>query len=300
MQFGNKSRFTDLENEPVDHLLPPIRGYQGQTLISLVEAIQPVSSFFVEIKDNVMIALQNSQNPADGLTQDESASIHLYTMQFDRGPSLFELLNQSLRDENRQNLKLWFPYLKLFCTALYKLPSQSIRVWCGIRDVDLTAKYQKGTRFAWWGVNSCKTDMQALESDQFLGKQGQRTFFSIECINAKCVSAHSYFKNIEKEIILMPDSHFEVIDQLNPATGLYIIELKEITPSMTLVRPPFTIWNGEKSPSVVHKLSASSSTTPGMMTSIASAGSVLEKMTKGMIDFISLLFSCLAFSFLQY
>ncbi|CAF4302106.1 unnamed protein product, partial [Rotaria sordida] len=60
MQFGNKSRFTDLENEPVDHLLPPIRGYQGQTLVSLVEAIQPVSSFFVEIKDNVMIALQNS------------------------------------------------------------------------------------------------------------------------------------------------------------------------------------------------------------------------------------------------
>ncbi|CAF3901680.1 unnamed protein product, partial [Rotaria sp. Silwood1] len=149
MEHTNKSRFTDLIDEPIDRLLPPIRGQQNQPLVSLIEAMQPVSSFFNGIKDKIMIALNNSQNPTDGLTQEESASIQLYTMQFDDGPSLFELLNQSLRSENRQNLKPWFPYLKLFCTALCKLPSQKTKVWRGVRDVDLSAKYEKGTIFAW-------------------------------------------------------------------------------------------------------------------------------------------------------
>ncbi|CAF2972434.1 unnamed protein product [Rotaria sp. Silwood2] len=292
MRFCKKSRFTDLEDEPVDRLLPPIRGYQDQPLVSLTEAIQPVSNYFDEIKNNVMIALRNSQNPADGLTQEESSSIHLYTMQFDEGPSLYELLNQSLRAENRQNLKPWFPYLRLFCTALNKLPSQSKRVWCGVHGVDLSVKYQKGTIFAWWGVTSCMNDMKALESSQLLGTQGQRTFFSIECINGKSVSEHSFFKTSE-ETILMPGSYFEVIDQLHSITELHIIGLKEVTTSMTLFTPAFTIWNEQKSSSVVDKPSASSSPTAVMVTPTTSTCNVLEKMTKGMIDFIVLLASLL-------
>ncbi len=122
IQSGERSRFTDLCDEPIDHLLSPIKGYQDQTLVTLNEAIQPISPFFNEIEDNVFVALHNCQNPADDLTQQESASIHLYTMQFDGGPSFYFLLNQSLRAENREELKPWFSFLKLFLTALYKLP----------------------------------------------------------------------------------------------------------------------------------------------------------------------------------
>ncbi|CAF3273842.1 unnamed protein product [Rotaria sp. Silwood2] len=71
MEHTNKSRFTDIEDEPVDRLLPPIRGQQNQPLVSLMEAMQPVSSFFNRIEDKIIIALDNSQNPADGLTQQE-------------------------------------------------------------------------------------------------------------------------------------------------------------------------------------------------------------------------------------
>ena len=161
-------------------------------------------------------------------------------MQFDGGPSLYHLLNQSLRAENRGELIPWFSYLKLLLTAFYKLPSQGGIVWRGVRDVDLSSKYKKGTKFAWWGVSSCTTDIEVLESEQFLGKHGLRTLFSIDCINGKSIVKHSYFKNTEKEIILMPGSYFEVVGQLNSGSQLHIIQLKEITPPITLVKPPFT------------------------------------------------------------
>ena len=249
LTLENKSRYTDVYDEPIDYLLAPIKGYQDKPLVSLMEAIEPVAGYFNEIKDNVMVALHNSKTPANGLNQQESAAIHLYTMEFDGGPSLYLLLNRSLRAEVRDDLKPWFLYLKLFLTALYKLPSQKRRVWRGIRDVDLSSKYKVGTEFAWWGISSCTTDMKLLESPKFLGKTGQRTLFSIECINGKSITAHSYFKNTEQEIVLMPGSYFEVLGQLNPSSGLYIIELREIIPPMTLVKPPFSKVTEEKTSS---------------------------------------------------
>ena len=263
MKSGENSRFTDLCDEPVDRLLSPIKGYQDKPLVSLSVAIQPVSAFFNEIEDSVYIALHNSQNPADELTQQESASIHLYTMEFDGGPSLYHLLNQSLRAENREDLKPWFSYLKLLLTALYKLPSQAGIVWRGVKNVDLTSKYKKGTKFAWWGISSCTTDLEVLESNAFLGKHGLRTLFSIECINGKSIINHSYFKQTEQELILMPGSYFEVMGQLNPADQLYIIQLKELSPPVTFVKPPFNKSNNIKPPSssVINKSNSSSQST---------------------------------------
>ncbi|CAF1481807.1 unnamed protein product [Rotaria sordida] len=286
MQPGKNSRFTDLYNEPVDHLLSPIKGYQDKPLVTLTAAIEPVSSFFNEIEDNVMVALHNCQNSANGLNQEESASIHLYTMQFDGGPSLYHVLNQSLRAENREDLKPWFLYLKLFLTALHKLPSQTETVWRGIRDVDLSSKYKTGMKFAWWGVSSCTTHIEVLEKSQFLGKHGQRTLFSIQCINGKSIAAYSYFKDTEKEIILMPGSYFEVMGQLNPAPELHIIQLKEIIPPMTLVKPPFPKSDGEKASSIVHKPSTFSPSTSTMMTPMQSASVASKKMTSGKNDSI--------------
>ncbi|CAF3985205.1 unnamed protein product, partial [Rotaria sp. Silwood1] len=158
------------------------------------------------------------------------------------------LLNKCKKIDSfyREDLTQWFSYLKLFLTALHKLPSQSRRVWRGIRGVNLSSKYTVGTKFAWWGVSSCTVDMKLLESNKFLGKLGLRTLFSIECIDGKSVSAHSYFKNTEAEIILMPGSYFEVMGQLNPADDLHIIELKQIMPPMTLIKAPFSESN-EKS-----------------------------------------------------
>lgn len=274
----NTCRYTDVFDEPIHNLLAPIKGYQDKPLVSLMKAIEPVAGFFNEIEDNVLVALHNSQYPADDLNPQESGAIHLYTMEFDGGPSLYLLLNRSLRAEIREDLKPWFLYLKLFLIALCKLPSRKTRIWRGIRNVDLSSKYKVGMKFAWWGVSSCTADMKLLESEKFLGKTGQRTLFSIECINGKSIAAHSYFKNTEQEVILMPGSYFEVLGQLNPGLGLHIIELKEITPPMTLVKPPFSKPNEENASSVGYKPN-----TPSSHASTA-ATTVLPKK-KSLLDF---------------
>jgi hypothetical protein len=85
IQSGENSRYTDLKDEPVDRLLSPIRGYEDQRLLPLTETIKPISGFFNDIQDYVFVALHNCQNPTDDLTQQESASIHLYTMHFHSG-----------------------------------------------------------------------------------------------------------------------------------------------------------------------------------------------------------------------
>ena len=142
------SRYTDLEGEPVTRLLAPISGYQDEPLVPLEEAIKPIAHFFDGIEGNAWVAKQNCPSPADGLSQDMSAAIHLYTMQFGSEPSLYRELNKSLRAENRQALKPWFPFLKLFLTALHTLPSHAKNIWRGVCGVDLRSKYPTGSKFA--------------------------------------------------------------------------------------------------------------------------------------------------------
>jgi hypothetical protein len=64
--------------------------------------------------------------------------------------------------------------------------------------------------------------------------------FSIECTAGKPIGLHSYFENHEQEVIIMPGSYFKVVGQLNPAVGLYIIQLRQMNPPIEFVKPPFT------------------------------------------------------------
>jgi hypothetical protein len=81
-------RYSDVSDEPMTRLLSPIKGYEAVSLVSLEEAVASVSKFFDGIQDYVYVAKENCKYPADGLNQDESASIHVYTMKFDIKPSL--------------------------------------------------------------------------------------------------------------------------------------------------------------------------------------------------------------------
>jgi hypothetical protein len=92
------------------------------------------------------------------------------------------------------NRSFFFLFLKLSLTALYELPSQNRIAWRGVKNVDLSDKYKTGTKFAWWEVSSCTVNIQVFESNEFLGKTGVQTIFSIEYINEKSVANHSYFK----------------------------------------------------------------------------------------------------------
>ncbi|CAF1249002.1 unnamed protein product [Rotaria sordida] len=183
----------------------------------------------------------NSTEPEDGLSPDESAAIHLYTLEWDvHENSLYMALNRTLRLADRTKLQPWFKYLKLFLTGFYKLPrSKHTLVWRGVRE-DLSSLYPKGKEFAWWAFSSCTAALSVLESPNYLGKSGIRTMFSIQTKTGKEIRAHSYFEN-EDEILLPPGIYPKVIDSLNPAEGLHIIQLREIPPPYQMLAEPFDL-----------------------------------------------------------
>jgi hypothetical protein len=230
------SRYTDIRDEPIDKLLVPINGYQNEPLSSLEEVCTPISHLFTDLEENVSVAKQNCQYlQRDTLTLNERAAVHLYTMQFQRGPSLYVILNQTLRSENRRNLSAWFKFLKLFMTALYKMQPTRGTVWRGTRGVDLSPVYKTGRQFAWWGVSSCTAAPDVLDKPNFLGKTGLRTLFAIDCWNGKSITDNDN----EREVILMPGTYFEVIGQIDGGSNLHIIHLKEIRPPFPLIKAPF-------------------------------------------------------------
>lgn len=228
-------------SEEHQHMLLPIEGYEKVRLMTIDEAIQPLIPLFPEasLEEKVWVAKQRCRNPDDGLTQDESVSIMLYTIEWTPSEqSLYAILNKSLREENRNILKPWFPYLRLFISALLKLPPVYRIVYRGMKG-DMTKKYSSDENSVWWGFSSCTDKMKVLESDQFCGKTGIRTIFNIECIGGRSIRNHSYYPE-ENEIILLPGRYLRPrsIDHYTSDDGLCIIQLYEIDPPYPLLKLP--------------------------------------------------------------
>ena len=98
----NHRLLASIRDEP-KQMLKPISGYEREPLLSLEEACKPLEDVLDhELNQNISIAKMNSTEPENGLTQDESASLHLYTMEWDvHENSLYMVLNQTLRSADR-------------------------------------------------------------------------------------------------------------------------------------------------------------------------------------------------------
>jgi hypothetical protein len=229
-------RITDIVEEPLEMLLP-ISGYEEMPVVSLETAVEPLVSFLPAVQSFAYVAKQRCKKPpADGLTIDESASIMLYSMGWKPlDKCLYIALNAALRSIDRDKLEPWFLYLKLFLTALSRLPSSHQFVYRGVK-MDLSKEYQTNETIVWWGFSSCTTSINVLQSDFFLGMEGARTMFTIECNSGKDIRKHSYFVS-EDEILLLAATQFNVRGCLNQGNNLHIIQLQETKPSFPLLHP---------------------------------------------------------------
>ena len=119
----NPRLLANFQDEPTQ-MLKAITHYAKEPLVSLEEACEPLEGIIdEELAQNIQIAKINSRTRKDDLTQDESAAIHLYTMEWDMAEnSLYAILNRTLREADRKRLVPWHKYLKLLLTAFYKLP----------------------------------------------------------------------------------------------------------------------------------------------------------------------------------
>lgn len=231
-------RFYDII-EGVGRPMLPIQGYGKMPLLTLDEAVEPLITIVPEVKYMAWIVKQNCKNPLDNLLSDESASIMLYTLEWQpRDKSFYKILNDTLRTENCDLLKPWFSYLKLFITALSKIPSKHCLLHRGIKK-DISGDYPRGKIFIWWGFSSCTSSIHTLESETFLGKNGTRTLFVIDCHSGKNIHQHSMFRN-EDEVLLLAARQFLVVSCMNVGNSLSMIHIKEIDPPFPLLEPLLT------------------------------------------------------------
>jgi hypothetical protein len=218
----------------------PIVGYAEEPLLPLAEACAPLIDIIHDLLAYVQMALDETlAEPPDGLTIDESAAIRLYTIEW-RKPhrSLYSMLNYTLKKADREDLRPYFKYMKLFLTALVKLPffPQST-IWRGVTK-NMSADFPPDTPVTWWAFSSCTNALNVLENNIYLGNAGNRTLFSVEAINGRSVRAHSHFAT-EDEILLLPGTHMVVQSQFSPAPDLHVIHLKQVIPTEVLLEPPF-------------------------------------------------------------
>jgi len=108
--------------------------------------------------------------------------------------------------------------------------SERSTIWRGVKG-NASASYKPGSKKIWWGMSSCTTDLESAK--KFLGT-GDKTLFNIHFECAYNISPFSLFPQ-ECEIILPPGRYFEVLNASHMEGGLYVVELKEIIPPVTLI-----------------------------------------------------------------
>ena len=213
-------RFTDVESTPTR--LPPVYGYLTHPLLPLRRALEPVSSKIDQLDRFCRIAINECHYPSEhGLTRDESAAIFLYTMEWD-DDCFYRVINRALRAEDRSSIQPWFAYLKLFDTAIQKLPTVQKNVWRGVPD-DISKNFKKDEEFTWWTISSCSTMVGVIKD--FLSPDS--TLFLIEAVNGKDIRGYTNFSD-ENEVILCPGTRLRVVSNPLDRSPMHVVHLQEV------------------------------------------------------------------------
>lgn len=212
----------ETENEP----LQSISGYENMPLVSVEKAVTPLIDILPSIYKRIESAKEHYRNTMDGVTEDESIAIKLYTMSWTPFEEcLYFALNSVLCSSDRKKLKPWFLYLRLLFNGLLRLPTVSDTVYRGVKmhfDEDFISK----KKIVWWRFSSCTQALDVLQQEHFLGKKGARTMFIIKCHSGRDISKHSYFPR-EEEVLLLPETEFRIDKHLDQ-DDLHIITIQEI------------------------------------------------------------------------
>jgi hypothetical protein len=209
--------------------IPAIRGIGALALSTLADATAPLVARFPALAFYVdhgraFAAKARALPPAAGaaatLSDHEIASLFLYTTE----SILYKQINQTLRDPDRAKAPPWWPFLRLFLSAIAKLPPHSGSLWRGVAK-DLRHEYPVGRIVTWWGISSCTADPRVARA--FLGARGRRMLFEVVPRTAVSIKAFSAFQG-EDEYVLAPGTRLEVAEVRNEPSGLSVVRLVEL------------------------------------------------------------------------
>jgi len=154
------------------------------------------------------------------LTVDEVSALYLYTT----ASGMYKTLNAALRDPDREAIKPYYLYLRLFNSAREKLEVFSKGLlWRGV-NMDLKSQYKMGQTVTWWGVSSCTSKLSVAQG--FLGTSGKRTLFEVEPRSAVSICKFSAFTG-EDEYILPAGTPLKVLS-VKSQSNLTTIRLAEV------------------------------------------------------------------------
>ncbi|CAF4263990.1 unnamed protein product [Rotaria socialis] len=198
------NRFADVDYE--NKRLPSVYGYWDHPIWPFEKTMEPIKCQINRLDRFTKVAKQDCHFPSEhGLTRDESAAVYLYTMEWGDN-SLYRVLNRALRSDDRDAVKPWFPFLRLFESALEKLPSENEMI-------------------TWWGISSCSSTVSVIK--KFLGANS--TLFLIESVNGKNICGYTNYPN-ENEVVLGPGTRLRVENNaLDHDGGLHVVHLREMT-----------------------------------------------------------------------
>jgi len=207
-----------LENIPLQSFDDTMKPLQGK-LDYIQEYSKASLSFAIERKSNL-----NHHN----LSIDAIAAINLYTQEWKpREKSLYYQMNTALRSDDRYACDTFLPYIKLLMNGgLKQLPPYKGTIWRGVKG-DVREKFVKDQEVVFSAFTSCSEGLSSAGGN-FFGKKGLRTLLNIKSYQGRDISPYSSFSR-EKEILLLPNSRFKVIDVLQVSDELFIVQLKQLS-----------------------------------------------------------------------
>ena len=200
-------RIMDIEMETIPYE-KCITGFEDEPIVSLEEAVKPLWKILPAVDTFAYAAKQLcTKPPPDGLTVDESASIMLYSMGWQPlTECVFHALNTAIGSAQFEDIGAWYPYLKLFLTALSRLPPIQRTVYRSA-DAAIVEFYSGEKSFCWRGFTACSNWRDAFQPVYTASDVKNRAIFSIRAKTVRDISKHCYLSK-EDEFIFLPGTTF--------------------------------------------------------------------------------------------
>mmetsp|Transcript_50437 Transcript_50437/g.119939 ORF Transcript_50437/g.119939 Transcript_50437/m.119939 type:complete len:986 (+) Transcript_50437:78-3035(+) len=222
LQFYLRMGFEDIGGED-EEKLAPIAGVMElplpKTLLEACTGVCKAADVKSCVTKGTTMFKKKAGKPVKPMSAEMYAAILMYT-----GNAIYKDLNKALRDEDRDKVRKYFPYLRMLFEACGSLPVENTTLWRGI-SVDLLDQYKVGSTITWWGVSSC-TSAQKVAQD-FANSCGDKsTLLTVETKTACNISQVSFYAN-ESESILLPGTQLEVVESKRVGKQAHI-KLREV------------------------------------------------------------------------
>eukprot|EP01126_Amoeba_proteus_P014730 TRINITY_DN1650_c1_g1_i5.p1 TRINITY_DN1650_c1_g1~~TRINITY_DN1650_c1_g1_i5.p1 ORF type:complete len:366 (-),score=106.55 TRINITY_DN1650_c1_g1_i5:43-1140(-) len=197
--------------------------------VHLEDSIIPMFSSYQEAK--IEVEKRISKIPNHGyLTENEIKSILFYTFEPNMSDGIYKVINRLLAQ--RRKIDGWTNYLFYLTSALSKCPRDYGIVFRGIQSdknllEDNSTQYVPGRNVVWVGLTSCSKNQQTAQDFFQDATKPFKILFEIEQYSGRNIKDFSLIPE-EEEVLLPPNTVFEVVSVERRTSKFYFVRLKEI------------------------------------------------------------------------